>query len=60
MGGNLGFDILLVEGACFTFAHRDYRGLQRSADEVHAMSLANLDGEYCRAVRTAEVLAAVV
>ena len=60
MGGNLGFDILLVEGACFTFAHRDYRGFQRSADEVHTMSLANLDGDYRRAVRTAEVLAAVV
>jgi hypothetical protein len=58
MGGNLGFDMVLVEDGCFTFARRDYRGVLRSADEVHAMSLANLDGEYCRVVKTAEIVAA--
>ena len=47
MAGNLGFSVRLVEDACFTFARRDYRGRLRSADEVHAMSLANLAGEYC-------------
>ena len=47
MAGNLGFSVHLVEDACFTFARRDYRGRLRSADEVHAMSLANLAGEYC-------------
>ena len=56
MGGNLGFDIELVEDACFTFARRDWRGVLRTADEVHAMSLANLDGEYCRVVITSDLV----
>ncbi len=59
MGGNLGFDTFLVEDACFTFARKDWTGRLRTASEVHAMSLANLDGEYCTVTRTAEVLAAL-
>lgn len=55
---NLGYEVILVEDACFTYAKRDFRGVLRSADDVHAMSLANLDGEYCRIARTAEVLGA--
>ncbi|MFN7997130.1 MAG: cysteine hydrolase family protein [Bryobacteraceae bacterium] len=58
MAGNLGFDAFLIEDAAFTFARRDWSGRLRSADEVHAMSLANLDGEYCTITRTAEVLRA--
>src|SRR5215469_5424912 len=57
MAGNLGFKVHLAEDACFTFARRDYAGRLRSAEEVHAMSLANLDGEYCRVTRTSELLA---
>jgi nicotinamidase-related amidase len=57
MAGNLGFDTFLVEDACFTFARKDWAGQHRTASEVHAMSLANLDGEYCTVIRTAEVLA---
>lgn len=52
MAGNLGFDTILVEDACFAFARRDWNGVLRPADEVHAMSLANLDGEYCRVVNS--------
>jgi nicotinamidase-related amidase len=59
MAGNLGFETYLVEDAAFTFARRDWRGTWRTADEVHAMSLANLDGEYCTVVSTREVLDAV-
>jgi nicotinamidase-related amidase len=59
MAGNLGFETLLVEDACFTFGRQDWAGAWRSADEVHAMSLANLAGEYARVVRTAEVLGMV-
>jgi nicotinamidase-related amidase len=58
MAGNLGFDTFLVEDACFTFDRADWNGQLRTAAEVHAMSLANLDGEYCSVVRTATVLAA--
>ena len=56
MAGNLGFATWLVEDACFTFAHADWRGRPRSADEVHAMSLANLDGEYCTVTSCGQVL----
>jgi hypothetical protein len=56
MAGNLGFDTYLVADACFTFARPDFHGRLRSADEVHAMSLANLDGEYCTVVDTNTIL----
>lgn len=58
MAGNLGFDTFLVEDACFTFGRKDWNGIFRTASEVHAMSLANLDEEYCLVVRTRDVLAA--
>ena len=53
--GNLGFSTVVVSDASFAFAMRDYAGVQRSADEVHAMSLANLDGEYAT-IKTARAL----
>jgi nicotinamidase-related amidase len=56
MAGNLGFQTYLVADACFTFARRDFHGRLRSADEVHSMSLANLNGEYCTVVDTAAIL----
>jgi nicotinamidase-related amidase len=55
MAGNLGFDTYLVADGCFTFARTDWNGTPRSADDVHAMSLANLDHEYCTVV-TADLL----
>lgn len=55
MAGNLGFATYLVADGCFTFGRTDWNGVSRSADEVHAMSLANLDGEYCTVV-TADAL----
>ena len=56
MAGNLGFDTYLVDDATFTFGRNDWYGTWRTADEVHAMSLANLDREYCSVVRTQEIL----
>ncbi len=58
MAGNLGFVVTLVEDACFAFARRDWNGVLRSAEDVHAMSLANLNGEYCGIASTAAILAA--
>ena len=57
--GTLGFRVTLAEDACFTFARPDWNGALRTAEEVHAMSLANLDGEYCRVSTVEEVLAAL-
>jgi nicotinamidase-related amidase len=59
MAGNLGFRTVLAEDAVFTFGRRDWHGKFHPASEVHAMSLANLDGEYCAVHRTAEILAAL-
>ncbi|MFI4973222.1 MAG: cysteine hydrolase family protein [Caulobacterales bacterium] len=58
MAGNLGFATWLVADGCFTFDRTDWNGLRRTAEEVHAMSLANLDGEYCTVVTTAALLQA--
>lgn len=55
--GNLGFDVRVVSDATFAFAKPDYAGTPRSADEVHLMALANLDGEYATVVDSAAVLA---
>jgi len=57
--GNLGFDTVVVSDATFTFAKKDYAGVPRSADEVHAMSLANLEGEYAAVMSTAEVVGSI-
>ena len=57
MAGNLGFRVFLVADACFTFARKDFHGRLRSADEVHSMSLANLNDEYCTVIDTAAALA---
>ncbi|RZA34003.1 MAG: cysteine hydrolase [Lysobacteraceae bacterium] len=54
--GNLGFAVSVAADACFAFARHDYAGVARSAAEVHAMSLANLTGEYATIVTTADAL----
>lgn len=59
MAGNLGFETFLVEDAAFTFGRKDWNGVYRTAAEVHAMSLANLDQEYCTVTTTKEVLEAL-
>jgi nicotinamidase-related amidase len=54
--GNLGFDTQVAADATFAFAKTDYAGTRRSADEVHAMALANLDGEYATITCTRTLL----
>jgi nicotinamidase-related amidase len=56
MAGNLGFRVWLIADGCFTFARRDWNGTLRSAEEVHTMSLANLDGEYCTVITADKLL----
>ncbi|WP_448189859.1 cysteine hydrolase family protein [Azospirillum sp. sgz301742] len=56
MAGNLGFDVHVVADACFTFGKRDRTGRLWTAEQVHELSLANLDGEYARIVETAAML----
>jgi len=54
--GNLGFETTVVSDATFTFDKSDYAGTPHSAAEVHAMSLANLQGEYARIASTEQAL----
>jgi|SRR5215813_6604762 len=56
MAGNLGFATYLVADGCFTFGRPDWNGIVRSAEDVHAMSLANMNGEYCTVVTAAALL----
>jgi nicotinamidase-related amidase len=56
MAGNLGFNTYVVADATATFDKADFSGRMRTADEVHAMSLANLSREYATIVSTNDVL----
>lgn len=59
MAGNLGFDARLVRDATWTFDRIGPDGDAHSAEEIHAMTLANLNGEFARIVSAAEVIAAL-
>lgn len=56
--GNLGFQTYVVSDATFAFAQVDFDGVPRTAQEVHAMALANLQGEYARIVSSKDLLEA--
>ncbi len=58
MAGNLGYETYVVSDATATFDKQDFDGRPRSAEEVHAMALANLQGEYATVVSTAQLLRA--
>jgi nicotinamidase-related amidase len=55
--GNLGFTTYVGADATFTFAKTDFDGVMRSAEEVHAMALANLQGEYATVLSSVELKA---
>jgi len=57
MAGNLGFDARLVRDATWTFDRVGPDGDAHSAEEIHAMTLANLNGEFARIVSAAEAVA---
>lgn len=55
MAGNLGFEVLLVRDATWTFDRVGPDGETHPAAAVHAMSLANLSGEFAAIVTAPEV-----
>lgn len=59
MAGNLGFDARLVEDACYTFDRTGHSGRRESAEDIHAMTLSNLDGEFATIETTDSLLAAL-
>jgi nicotinamidase-related amidase len=56
MAGNLGFTTFVASDATATFGRHDFNGQWRTSAEVHAMSLANLDGEYATVIDSTELL----
>lgn len=52
MAGNLGYRTLVVSDATYTFNKSDWAGVEHSAETVHNMALANLDGEYATVLDT--------
>jgi nicotinamidase-related amidase len=59
MAGNLGFDARLVRDATWTFDRTGPDGDAHSAEEIHAMTLSNLNSEFARIVSASEAIAAL-
>jgi nicotinamidase-related amidase len=56
MAGNLGFNVTLVSDATATFDRKGEDGIHYSADQIHKIHLASLNGEFCTVLTTGEVL----
>ena len=59
MAGNLGFDTYLVEDCCSTSNRIGPDGVDRDPELVHAMTVANLHGEFCTAINFVDALGLV-
>jgi len=59
MAGNLGFDTVVAADACAAHAQTGYDGQRHPAEEVHAVSLATLHGEFAEVAPTADILKAL-
>lgn len=57
--GNLGFRTFVAADATYAYAKVDFDGVPRTAAEVHAMALANLNGEYATVVTSQGLIAAL-
>ena len=55
-GGNLGFEVLVVGEACYTFDLTGADGRCWPAQEVHDMALANLAMDYARVVGVSDLI----
>lgn len=58
MAGNLGFKTLLVADATATFDRKGPDGKAYTAEEIHAVHVASLNGEFCRVVTTDALVSA--
>ena len=54
--GNMGFDTYLAHDACAAGNRSGPHGIEFDADQVHAMSVANMHGEFCTAMTSAEAI----
>lgn len=58
MAANLGFDTYLVSDGCATFDRAGPDGAVHMAEDIHAMTMANLHEEFATIVTTDEILGA--
>lgn len=56
MAGNLGFTAYVAADATAAFAGGDHEGRRYEAEQVHAVALANLHGEFATVLGTDEIL----
>ncbi|MGB0848306.1 MAG: cysteine hydrolase family protein [Thiolinea sp.] len=56
MAGNMGFDTYLVPDACATTNRIGFDGTDHDPELVHAMSVANMHGEFCTALSVNDTL----
>ncbi len=56
MAENLGFEVTLVSDATAAFERTGHDGTHYTADEMHRISLASLNGEFCTIRSTEELL----
>jgi len=59
MAGNLGFDVTLISDATATFDRQGPDGIMHTAETMHAINLASLNGEFCVVKSTGDVLEAI-
>jgi nicotinamidase-related amidase len=60
MAGNLGYETYVVADATATADRTDLAGRVWRAEEIQALTLANLQGEYATVSSTEEILARLV
>lgn len=60
MASDLGFDVTLIADATAAFERTGYDGVLYSADDVHKINLASLNGEFCIVRSTEEVFQEVL
>lgn len=56
MAANLGFEVTVASDATATHERTDTEGTTWSAEQVHAVSLASLQHEFCQLMTTAEAI----
>ena len=55
MGGNLGFNMLFLSDCVWAYDAQGPDGVKHSAELIHSVTLANLDGEFARVINSTEV-----
>ena len=58
MAGNLGFQVTLAGDGTAAF-EREYEGVHYTAEQMHQVNLASLDGEFCTVRTTNEIVRAL-